>query len=402
MLRFFTAGESHGPALVGILEGLPAGLTIDFAFINNELARRQKGYGRGGRMKIEQDKIKIFSGIRHQKTLGSPVAFEIANRDWENWKNIMNAEGSESNPQTEEEKKKAGRLTAPRPGHADLAGAVKYGQGDIRNVLERASARETATRTACGAFAKQFLGKFGIRIISHVIEIGGERLPEGARPLSEEIARLADDSPVRAVDADTERRMMAKIDWAMENKDTVGGVFEVIATGVPVGLGSYVHWDRKLDGQLAAAVMSIHSVKGVEIGAGFKQGSLFGSDVHDQIYYDPEHENPERKHKKYFYRQTNNAGGLEGGVTNGEDIVIRGCCKPLSTLMQPLKTVDIKTKEPKEAIVERSDVCVVPTYGVVAEAMMALILASAFMEKFGQDNMPEIEEHYRLYLERPF
>jgi len=401
MLRFFTAGESHGPALAGILEGLPAGLAIDFDFVNNELARRQKGYGRGGRMKIEQDKVRIISGIRHQKTLGSPVAFEISNRDWENWKNIMNIEGEGPNPLTEEEKKKAIPGMAPRPGHADLAGAIKYNQYDLRNVLERASARETAARMACGAMAKIFLRRFGIKIASHVIEIGGERLPENARAPFEEIARLADDSPVRAIDKETERRMMAKIDWAIENKDTVGGVFEVIATGVPVGLGSYVHWDRKLDGQLAAAVMSIHSVKGVEIGAGFKQGSLFGSQVHDQIYFDSKKPG-ERKRTKYFYRQTNNAGGLEGGVTNGEDIVIRGCCKPLSTLMRPLKTVDIKTKEAREAIVERSDVCVVPTYGVVAEAMVALVLASAFMDKFGQDNMQEIEEHYRSYLERPF
>ena len=401
MLRFFTAGESHGPALVGILEGLPAGLTVDFDFINNELARRQKGYGRGGRMKIEQDKIKILSGVRHQKTLGSPVAFEIANLDWENWKNIMNIEGVGPNPQTEEEKKKANPSTAPRPGHADLAGIIKYNQSDIRNILERASARETATRTACGAFAKLFLEKFGIRITSHVLDIGGERLQEGERPAFDILSQKAEGSPVRAIDADLEKRMMARIDEAIQKKDTVGGVFEVIATGVPVGLGSYVHWDRKLDGQLAAAVMSIHSVKGVEIGAGFRQAGMFGSQVHDQIYYDSKM-SAERKRTKYFFRQTNNAGGLEGGVTNGEDIVIRGCCKPLSTLIQPSKTVDIKTKEPKEAIVERSDVCVVPTYGIVAESMVALVLASAFMEKFGGDNMDEIEKHYQTYLESVF
>ncbi len=401
MLRFYTAGESHGPALVGILEGLPAGLAVDFDFINNELARRQKGYGRGGRMKIEQDKIKILSGVRHQKTLGSPVAFEIANLDWENWKHIMNIEGAGPNPQSEEEKKKANPSTAPRPGHADLAGAIKYNQSDIRNVLERASARETATRTACGAFAKLFLQKFGIRVISHVIDIGGERLPEGARPAFDVLAQKAEASPVRAIEAGLEKRMMGKVDQAIQGKDTVGGVFEVIATGVPVGLGSYVHWDRKLDGRLAAAVMSIHSVKGVEIGAGFRQAAMFGSQVHDQIYYDAGR-SPERRPKKYFYRQTNNAGGLEGGVTNGEDVVIRGCCKPLSTLMQPLKTVDIKTKEPQEAIVERSDVCVVPTYGIVAEAMVALVLASAFMEKFGCDNMDQIGKHYQTYLETVF
>lgn len=376
-------------------------MAVDFDFINNELARRQKGYGRGGRMKIEQDKIKILSGVRHQKTLGSPVAFEIANLDWENWKNIMNIEGAGPNPQTEEEKKKANPLTAPRPGHADLAGAIKYNQSDIRNVLERASARETAARTASGAFAKLFLQKFGVRITSHVIDIGGERLPEGARPPFDVLAQKAEASPVRAVDGGLEKRMMAKIDEAIQKKDTVGGVFEVIATGVPVGLGSYVHWDRKLDGQLAAAVMSIHSVKGVEIGAGFRQAGMFGSQVHDQIYYVSKM-SAERKRTKYFFRRTNNAGGLEGGVTNGEDIVIRGCCKPLSTLMQPLKTVDIKTKEPKEAIVERSDVCVVPTYGIVAEGMAALVLASAFLEKFGGDNMNEIEKHYQTYLESVF
>jgi chorismate synthase len=401
MLRFFTAGESHGPALVGILEGLPAGLSVDFGFINNELARRQKGYGRGGRMKIEQDKIKILSGVRHQKTLGSPVAFEIANLDWENWKNIMNIEGTEPNPQTEEEKKKANPSTAPRPGHADLAGAIKYNQSDIRNILERASARETATRTACGAFAKLLLKKFDIRITSHVIDIGGERLQESERQAFDVLSQKAEGSPVRAIDPDLEERMMAKIDKAIQKKDTVGGVFEVVATGIPVGLGSYVHWDRKLDGQLAAAVMSIHSVKGVEIGAGFRQAGMFGSQVHDQIFYDTI-KPAERKRTKFFYRQTNNAGGLEGGVTNGEDIVIRGCCKPLSTLMQPLKTVDIRTKEQKEAIVERSDVCVVPTYGIVAESMVALVLASAFMEKFGGDNMEEIEKHYQMYLESVF
>ncbi len=401
MLRFFTAGESHGPALVGILEGLPAGLAVDFDFINNELARRQKGYGRGGRMKIEQDKIKILSGVRHQKTLGSPVAFEIANLDWENWKNIMNIEGAGPNPLTDEERKKAASSTAPRPGHADLAGAIKYNQQDLRNVLERASARETATRTACGAFAKLVLQKFGIHITSHVIDIGGERLPEGQRPPFDAVAQKADASPVRAIDPALEKGMIAKIDQAIQNKDTIGGVFEVIATGVPVGLGSYVHWDRKLDGQLAAAVMSIHSVKGVELGAGFRQAGMFGSQVHDQIYYDSK-KPAERMRTKFFYRQTNNAGGLEGGVTNGEDIVIRGCCKPLSTLMQPLKTVDIRSKEPKEAIVERSDVCVVPTYGIVAEGMVALVLASAFMEKFGGDNMDEIEKHYQTYLETVF
>ena len=401
MLRFFTAGESHGPALVGILEGLPAGLAIDFDFINNELARRQKGYGRGGRMKIEQDKIKILSGVRHQKTLGSPVAFEIANLDWENWKNIMNAEELGPNPQTEEERKKANPSTAPRPGHADLAGAIKYNQSDIRNVLERASARETATRSACGAFAKLFLQRFSIRITSHVIDIGGERLQEGERPAFDILSQKAESSPVRAIDAGLEKRMMARVDEAIQNKDTVGGVFEVVATGIPVGLGSYVHWDRKLDGLLAAAVMSIHSVKGVEIGAGFRQAGMFGSQVHDQIYYDSK-KSAERKRTKYFFRHTNNAGGLEGGVTNGEDIVIRGCCKPLSTLMQPLKTVDIRSKEPKEAIVERSDVCVVPTYGIVAESMVALVLSSAFMEKFGGDNMGEIEKHYQMYLESIF
>jgi chorismate synthase len=352
-------------------------------------------------MKIEQDKIKILSGVRHQKTLGSPVAFEIANLDWENWKNIMNIEGAGPNPQTEEEKKKANPSTAPRPGHTDLAGAIKYNQSDIRNILERASARETATRTTCGAFAKLLLQKFGIRITSHVIDIGGERLPEGQRPPFDVLAQKAEASPVRAIDSAVEKRMMGKIDQAIQSKDTIGGVFEVVATGVPIGLGSYVHWDRKLDGQLTAAVMSIHSVKGVEIGAGFRQAAMFGSQVHDQIYYDSK-KPAERKRTKYFYRQTNNAGGLEGGVTNGEDIVIRGCCKPLSTLMQPLKTVDIRSKEPKEALVERSDVCVVPTYGIVAESMVALVLASGFLEKFGGDNMNEIEKHYKMYLESVF
>jgi chorismate synthase len=397
MLRFLTAGESHGQALVGILEGMPAGVAVDISFLNAELARRQKGYGRGGRMQIEKDTLRILSGVRHLKTLGSPIVFLIENRDWENWKEVM---AVEDNPgSTAVADPRSAPRTAPRPGHADLAGAIKYGQKDIRNVLERASARETAARVGVGAFAKLFLREFSLDFASHVVEICGVSLPDGRHAFAE-IQSKAPQSELHCINPATEEKMKAKIDEAIARKDTVGGVFEVIVTGVPIGLGSYVQWDRRLDAQLAAAVMSIPSVKGVEIGMGFAQAHRFGSEVHDQIFFDGKTQAASRK--KGFYRRTNNAGGLEGGITNGEDLVLRAVCKPLSTLMQPLATVDIVTKEPKEAIVERSDVCVVPCYGVVAEAVVALVLANAFLEKFGGDSLVEIHDHFRTYNERKF
>lgn len=397
MLRFLTAGESHGQALAGILEGMPAGLGVDISFLNAELARRQKGYGRGGRMQIEKDTLRILSGVRHLKTLGSPIAFLIENRDWENWKEIMAVEDNPDSAAVADPR--SAPRTAPRPGHADLAGAIKYGQKDIRNVLERASARETAARVGAGAFAKLFLREFGIDFASHVVEICGVAVPDG-RPAFAEIQSRAPKSELHCIDPATEEKMKAKIDEAIARKDTVGGVFEVIVTGVPIGLGSFVHWDRRLDAQLAAAVMSIPSVKGVEIGMGFAQAHRFGSEVHDQIFFEGKTQSASRQ--KGFFRRTNNAGGLEGGVTNGEDLVLRAVCKPLSTLMQPLATVDIVTKEPKEAIVERSDVCVVPCYGVVAEAVVALVLANAFLEKFGGDSLVEIRDHFQTYNERKF
>jgi chorismate synthase len=380
--RFLTAGESHGEALTAIIEGLPAGLPLSEADIDADLARRQRGYGRGGRMKIERDHAHISAGVRWGVTLGSPLTLTIQNRDWENWKDTM----AVGEPPTGAAAK---AVTRPRPGHADLAGAMKYGHRDIRNVLERSSARETTARVAVAGVARRLLGEFGITILSHVTEIGAVRIGPLALPW-DEIARRAEASEVRCADPEAERAMIEAIDAAKGKGDTLGGVFEVIGLGCPVGLGSYVHWDRKLDGRLAQAFCSIHAIKGAEVGMGFEAARRPGSEVHDEILLDP---------AGGFTRGTNSAGGLEGGVTNGQPVVVRAAMKPISTLRRPLRSVDLETKAPVEAVVERSDVCAVPAAGVVGEAMMAIVLAEAFLAKFGGDSVDEIRRNYRTYLE---
>ncbi len=392
MIRYLTAGESHGPGLTLILEGCPAGLAIDFDQINYELSRRQKGYGRGGRMKIERDKVSPQSGIRHGQTLGSPISFLINNRDWENWQEIMHSVNPMPETLTGQKAKLAYDNTRPRPGHADLSGAIKFHHTDLRNVLERASARETAAKVALGAIAKQFLAQFGIEFGSHVVRIGSVELSSCDLSL-EEIRVRSEESEVRCVDPATEEKMIAAIREAIVKKDSLGGVYEVLVDGLPVGLGGYSQSDVRLDGKLAAAVMSIPSVKGVEIGMGFETAQRHGSEVHDQIYYDKDSD----KKKGRFFRKTNNAGGLEGGMTNGERLVIRAANKPISTLYQPLDTVDILTKKPAEAIVERTDNCVTPAHCVVAEAVIALTLFDVFLDKFGHDNMDDIKAAWQRH-----
>src|SRR5436853_1721479 len=382
MFRFTTAGESHGGALVAIVEGLPAGMPVDVEQINHELKRRQWGYGRGGRMKIEQDHVEILSGVRHGLTLGSPLALMIENKDWANWDEVMSVEPREIAPE------KSRRVKRPRPGHADLAGGLKYDAHDLRNVLERASARETAARVACGALAKQFLASFGVEIRSHVIQLGG--IPEKPLELTwNVIAAISDDAPLRCADKDAQQRMIELIDQKKSEGDTVGGVFEVVARGVVPGLGSHTAWDLKLDGRLAQAVMSIPAVKAVSIGAGTEASALPGSEVHDEIAYNTE--------TKEFIRETNRAGGLEGGVTNGEEIRIRGHLKPISTLRRALRSVDIDTKQEERAAFERSDITVVPAAGVIGEAMVALVLAQAMREKFGGDSLGEMKRNFEGY-----
>lgn len=385
MFRFTTAGESHGRALVAIVEGLPAGLPIDIDQINHELWRRQQGYGRGGRMKIEQDQIEILSGVRHGLSLGSPLALTIENKDWANWNEVMATDAREIPAE------KSRRVKRPRPGHADLAGGLKYDAHDLRNVLERASARETAARVACGAIAKQLLANFGIEIRSHVIQLGGiPRLP--LELTFDQIGSIPDDSPLRCADKDVEKNMIALIDQKKSEGDTLGGIFEVVASKVPPGLGSHTSWDQKLDGLLAQAVMSIHAVKAVAIGAGIEASSLPGSEVHDEISYNDE--------TKEFIRETNRAGGLEGGVTNGEEIRVRGHLKPISTLRRALRSVDIDTKEEEKAAFERSDITVVPAAGVIGEAMVALVLTTAMREKFGGDSLGEMRRNFEGYREQ--
>ncbi|MCC6859319.1 MAG: chorismate synthase [Bryobacterales bacterium] len=386
MLRFETAGESHGECLVATLTGLPAGVPVSLPAVNHELRRRQQGYGRGGRMKIETDTVEIVAGVRHSKTIGSPVALVIRNRDWANWTEVLPVEDFEGS----EEKKKP--LSRPRPGHADLAGAIKYNFADARYVLERASARETAARVAAGALAKAFLGEFGIRVLSHVVAAGCVRLE---RPVSwEEIEALSRRPEVLlgCVDSEVEQRMKAVVDEAYRTGDTVGGVFEVVAHGVPPGLGSHIAWDSRLDGRLAQAIVSIQAVKGVEIGAAAEGAASFGSQVQDTIHYQAE--------ERRFTRGANRAGGLEGGISNGQDIVVRGLLKPISTLRRPLESVDLATRQPALAAYERSDVCVVPAAGVIGEAMTALVLAQAFLEKFGGDSLVETRRNYEGYLEQ--
>jgi chorismate synthase len=386
IFRFFTAGESHGRALVAIIEGLPAGLTIHVDFINHQLRRRQHGYGRGGRQKIESDHVEILSGVRHGQTLGSPIAIAIENRDFAHWQEVMAVELREL------EESKARRLTRPRPGHADLAGGLKFNRRDLRDILERASARETAARVAVGAFAKLLLKEFGITVASHTLMLGG--IPENP-PIEvpwEKIVAIQDDEVLRCVDKEAEQRMVARIDEATKAGDTLGGIFEVAARDVPPGLGNHTQWDLKLDGRLAQAVMSIQAVKAVEIGLGASISGWPGSQVQDEIYYDSSNQK--------FYRRTNRAGGLEGGVTTGQEVRVRGHLKPLSTLRQPLMSVDINTKEPSKAAFERSDVTAVPAAGVIGEAMVAVVLAQAMREKFGGDSLDEMKRNLEGYLEQ--
>lgn len=383
MLRFLTAGESHGKALLVILDGLPSGLPIKEEELNRELARRQKGYGRGGRMKIEQDKVEILSGIRGGKTLGSPVALRIENRDWANWQKIMDV--------AQDDAGQSKVVHHPRPGHADLPGGIKYDHRDLRNVLERASARETAARVAAGAITRKLLKEFDIEIVGHVVNLGGI-LVGVDRPSRGEIAKRSETSELRCIDPDAEKRMIARIDEAKKNGDSLGGVLEVIVEGLPVGLGSHVQWDQKLDGRLAQSIMSIQAIKGVEVGMGFEAANHGGSEVHDEIFYD--------KKTRHFYRRRNNAGGLEGGITNGEPLVLRAVMKPLSTLYRPLQSVNIVTKEPYEATVERTDTTAVPAAAVIAENCIAFTLAQAFLEKFGGDSMREIHRNYDGYLQQ--
>jgi chorismate synthase len=381
MVRFLTAGESHGRALIVILEGIPAGLPVDVEAIAFELRRRQGGYGRGRRMQIESDRAQILSGIRGGETIGGPIAMMIENRDWPNWERTMHAEA-----EVPPDARGANRapVTRPRPGHADLAGIAKYGRSDIRDILERASARETAARVAAGAVARQLLARAGVRMTSHVWAIGAARLPEGTAVAFERAAALPADAPLRCVDPDVERRMIEEIDTAREAGDTRGGAFEVIARGVPMGLGSYIQWDRKLDGRLAQALMSIPAIKAVGVGIGPDAAYRPGSRVHDEIVTAAERVPP-------FGRPTNNAGGLEGGVTNGEDLRVSAWMKPISTLMKPLRSVDLSTMNEATAAIERSDVCAVPAAAVVGEAMVALVLADALVEKFGGDSVAELE-----------
>ena len=386
MLQFATAGESHGQALIAWISGLPAGLRVDLEFINHELHRRQLGYGRGGRQKIEKDRAEAVAGIRHGQTIGAPIALRIENRDWANWERAMAVEDRE------EERQARRPLTAPRPGHADLAGAIKLNFHDARYILERASARETAARVAIGSLAKVLLREFGCEILSHVVAVGHARLLRQAT-WSEIQAVCANlDSPLRCVDPDTEARMKQEVDQVLRAGDSVGGIFEVVAHGAPPGLGSHMQWDAKLDGQLARAIMSIQAVKAVEIGAGVMAASSFGSEVQDEITYD------EGSHR--FRRPSNRAGGLEGGITNGEDVVVRGYLKPISTLRKPLLTADLATKQSVQAAYERSDVCVVPAGGVAGEAMTALVIAGAFLEKFGGDSLGETQRNFKGYMQQ--
>lgn len=380
--RFTTAGESHGKALVAIIEGLPAGLEIEVEKINHELWRRQQGYGRGGRQKIESDKVEILSGVRHGKTLGSPIAFVIENRDFVHWTEVMSADKLEIEP------KNPRLVKRPRPGHADLAGGQKFQTRDLRDVLERASARETAARVACGAIAKQLLDKFGIEIRSHIVQLGG--VPEQILEKSWElIGEISADSPLNCADTEAEKAMIEQVDKAKADGDTLGGIFEVVAKNVVVGLGSHTSWSEKLDGRIAQALMSIQAVKAVEIGVGVANANRFGSSVHDEIGYD--------ENSKSFTRLTNRAGGLEGGITNGEELRVRGYLKPISTLKKALKSIDIESKQEQLAAFERSDVTAVPAAGVIGEAMLAIVLANSLREKFGGDSVKEMLENFAAY-----
>ncbi|HEX4772419.1 MAG TPA: chorismate synthase [Bryobacteraceae bacterium] len=386
MLRFETAGESHGECLVATLTGLPAGIPIDIQYLDRQLWRRQQGYGRGGRMKIETDRVHIVSGVRHSETVGSPIAILIENKDWKNWAGILPVEAKDAEPGKEKP------VHRPRPGHADLAGAIKYNFAESRHILERASARETTARVALGALAKTFLQEFGVGVLSHVVGVGPVRLERCAT--WQEIVNVSEreDVLLGCIDADTEARMKEAVDVAYKTGDTIGGVFEVVAHGLPPGLGSHIAWDTRLDGRLAQAIVSIQAVKGVEVGFAEEGARSYGSKVQDTIHYD--------KEQREFHRGSNRAGGLEGGITNGEDVIVRGLLKPISTLRRPLGSVDLPTRDPALAAYERSDVAVVPAAGVVGEAMVALVLAQAFLEKFGGDSLAETRRNVDGYIEQ--
>jgi chorismate synthase len=388
MLRFTTAGESHGQALVSILEGMPAGVPLLASDVDTELARRQQGYGRGRRMQIEQDTAEMLSGVRAGETIGSPIAMLIRNRDWKNWQEIMDPAPRDSDAEGPRRR----NVTRVRPGHADLTGILKYDRSDARDILERASARETTARVAAGAIARKLLSELGVTVGSHLVHLGGVDAKRPAH-LPENLNEAADASPLRTLDTDAEREMIARIDVAKRAGNTLGGICEVVVDGLPVGLGSHVSWDRKLDARLGAAMMSIPAVKGVEIGLGFGSARVPGSEVHDEIS-----PSPGRTRAGNVQRATNNAGGLEGGMTTGEPLVVRVGMKPISTLMRPLGTVDVATGESAHAVAERSDVTAVPAMGVIAEAMAALVLANAMLEKFGGDSLPEIRRNLDGYL----
>jgi len=400
LFKYITAGESHGPEVTAVIKSLPAGLKIDIEKINNELFRRQQGYGRGGRMEIESDKVNITSGLRSGLALGTPLTMRIENKDWKNWQKVMSPDGSNED---------AEKLTNPRPGHADLPGALKYNFRDLRNILERASARETAARTAVGAVAKQFLKEMNIEIYSHVVQIGSIKSDSWAEIkkkekfkmessednnlISEKIKKYfkkVEKSPLRCGSENKTEAMIELINSWRSEGDSVGGIFEIIIRNMPVGIGSHVHWDYKLDSKLAGALMSIQAIKGVEIGTGFAAAARPGSKVHDEIYYDKE---------KGFYRKTNNAGGVEGGISNGEEIVLRLAMKPIPTLAKPLHTADLITKEERQAAKERSDVCAVPSASIVGEAVSAAVIAESLCKKFGGDSMEEIKRNYNTYVD---
>ncbi|MEF7437282.1 chorismate synthase [Paenibacillus lautus] len=383
-LRFLTAGETHGPQLTTIIEGLPSNLELDFDALNFQLHRRQKGYGRGRRMQIEKDTAQILGGVRHGYTTGAPIALVVQNNDWKHWQNIMNMEPIEGNDEAKR------RVHRPRPGHADLNGGLKYNLKDLRNVLERSSARETAVRVAVGAIARQFLAQFGVKVAGQVIRIGEIEAPPHNLSIDELIERT-EASSVRVVDEETEKKMEAYIDEIKKEGDSIGGIVECIIEGLPVGLGSHVQYDRKLDGRIAQGVMSINAFKGVEVGIGFEAGELRGSQVHDEIMYSEE---------RGYHRATNRLGGFEGGMTNGMPIVVRGVMKPIPTLYKPLQSVDIDTKEAFTAQVERSDACAVPAASVVMEHVVTWEVAKAFLEKFGGDSMEEIHANYQNYLKQ--
>ena len=392
MLRFLTAGESHGQALVVTVDGMPAGLQLDIDALNAQLRRRQGGYGRGRRMAIESDRAEVLAGVRHGRTTGAPIALLIRNRDWVNWQQTMYVEAEMPEGATGARR---ADVTRPRPGHADLAGVIKYGHDDVRDVLERASARETAARVAAGSLARQLLGQFGIRIASHVSVIGDVMIPADRAVSHAEAEAIPEDATLRCIDPDVQQRMIAAIDRARDAGDTLGGAFEVIATGVPPGLGSYVQWDRKLDGRLGQALMCIHAIKAVGIGIGPEAAIRPGSRVHDEILPPRDSDSESGGSGGGLpVRPTNNAGGLEGGVTNGEDVRVFGFMKPISTLMKPLRSVDLANMTESPAAIERSDVCAVPAAAVVGEAMVAFVLADAFLEKFGCDSVDEIQRHY--------